>query len=64
MGIEGVGQSSWGPTLFALFENESAADAFVAYAQQDPMGERLGYQVASTDNCGASISESLSIEGD
>ncbi len=64
MGIEGVGQSSWGPTLFALFENESAADAFVAYAQQDPMGERLEYQVTSTDNCGASISEALSVEGD
>ena len=64
MGIEGVGQSSWGPTLFALFENESAADAFVAYAQQAPMGERLEYQVTSTDNCGASISEALSVEGD
>ena len=64
LGIEGVGQSSWGPTLFALFENESAAEEFVTYAQQDPMGERLEYQIASTDNCGASISESLSVEGE
>jgi len=64
LGIEGVGQSSWGPTLFALFENPSAADAFVKYAQQDPMGEQLEYQVASTDNRGARISEVLSVEGE
>lgn len=64
LGIEGVGQSSWGPTLFALFEDESAAEAFVTYAQQDPMGESLEYQIASTDNRGASISELLSVEGE
>lgn len=28
MGIKGVGQSSWGPTLFALFPNESQARDF------------------------------------
>lgn len=28
MGVRGVGQSSWGPTVFALFENEPAARDF------------------------------------
>ncbi|MFP6575532.1 MAG: hypothetical protein VB912_10290 [Pirellulaceae bacterium] len=64
LGIEGVGQSSWGPTLFALFEDESAAGSFVTYAQQDPMGASLEYQIASTDNSGARFSEGLSIEGE
>ena len=64
LGIDGVGQSSWGPTLFALFETESAAEAFVTYAQQDPTGQSLEYQIASTDNGGARISESLSVEGE
>lgn len=55
LGIEGVGQSSWGPTLFALFQEPAAAESFVTHAQQDPLGSDLEYQITSVDNDGAKI---------
>ena len=36
LGVPGVGQSSWGPTLFCWFPNRDSAESFAAEAQQDP----------------------------
>ena len=55
LGVEGVGQSSWGPTLFALFPESSSAESFVNEAQQDPMGSGLQYEITPVSNCGAEI---------
>ena len=55
LGIEGVGQSSWGPTLFALFPDPTAAAAFVQQARQDPQGCELEYEVTCADNHGARV---------
>jgi len=30
LGVEGVGQSSWGPTLFAVLDSPAAAERFIA----------------------------------
>ena len=55
LGIEGVGQSSWGPTLFALFPDATAAAEFVQQARQDPQGCELEYEVTGADNHGARV---------
>lgn len=55
LGIRGVGQSSWGPTVFALLPSESAAIAFQHRMQQD-LGDRYALQLAAPDNSGATIS--------
>lgn len=34
-GVAGVGQSSWGPTLFAFVENQSEAEDLVAWFERD-----------------------------
>lgn len=54
-GVRGVGQSSWGPTLFALVCDALEADALV-----DRLGalSRFGgcrFRIVGADNCGATI---------
>jgi len=36
LGVPGVGQSSWGPTLFCWFPNHDSAEAFAKESRQDP----------------------------
>ena len=55
-GLSGVGQSSWGPTLFALFENEFEANAFQREAARWPSPDALCWTIAAPNNNGASIS--------
>ena len=59
MGIEGVGQSSWGPTVFALHPNEAAArQTITKLASHDGM-HTAHMAVVSPQNSGARI-ESVS----
>ena len=55
MGITGIGQSSWGPILFALLSSHSAADTFVdSFASEQAAGE-LELIVAGVSNHGATV---------
>ena len=56
-GAHGVGQSSWGPTVFALVEGEAPARALVALLRER-FGNRLAWVGASrVRNAGASCRE-------
>jgi predicted sugar kinase len=56
-GAHGVGQSSWGPTVFALVEGEARARA-VADAVRAAFGDRLTWvDVSGARNRGASCRE-------
>ena len=55
-GLSGVGQSSWGPTLFVLFENELEANAFGQEIARWPSPDALCCTIAAPNNNGASIS--------
>ena len=55
IGYSGVGQSSWGPTLFVLTPDEQAAEQLQQQLEQCPTGERLVSQRAWPCNQGAKI---------
>ncbi len=55
MGVRGVGQSSWGPTLFALFPTEFAAEEFCADFRRHASAASLELTIAAPDNQGARI---------
>jgi beta-ribofuranosylaminobenzene 5'-phosphate synthase len=54
-GIQGVGQSSWGPILFALLPDPPAARKFVDQLRGLPETDNLDWIVASPNRCGARI---------
>lgn len=58
LGARGVGQSSWGPTLFALLPDQVAAEDFVARLLRSPEGSQLTTSIAAPANTGARVSES------
>ena len=58
LGARGVGQSSWGPTVFALLPEQSAAVHFVERLRQSPEGAQLSALIAAPDNTGARVSVS------
>ncbi len=53
LGVGGVSQSSWGPTLFAALPDESAADDFVRRLRQRTVGDDLEILATPPDNAGA-----------
>jgi beta-RFAP synthase len=55
LGYEGVGQSSWGPTLFALAESQNAAARLVSRLQSDAPFGQLAIEIARPCNTGAKI---------
>jgi len=55
LGVEGVGQSSWGPTIFCLLPDESAARDFVARLRDALPQHAIEYTVAAPCNRGALI---------
>ena len=55
LGAVGVGQSSWGPTIFAAFANAAEAEAFVARLRQAPGGKELGIEITAAAAHGAVI---------
>lgn len=54
LGIEGVGQSSWGPLLFALTESEDAAHRLVAELREQSTSA-LEFTIARPLNTGATL---------
>jgi beta-RFAP synthase len=60
LGASGVGQSSWGPTLFALLPDQSSAERFAVALSQSPDGSSLTIIIAAPDNDGARVVESAS----
>ncbi len=54
-GVAGVGQSSWGPTLFAVVPDESAAAELAQRLRAHPDAGELEVTIASPDNRGARI---------
>ncbi len=58
LGARGVGQSSWGPTVYALLPEQAAAVHFVERLLQSPEGAQLSALIAAPDNTGAQVSVS------
>jgi beta-ribofuranosylaminobenzene 5'-phosphate synthase len=54
-GVRGVGQSSWGPTLFAILPDESQARDFVARMTANPACADLQFAVTAPNNRGARL---------
>ncbi len=55
LGVRGVGQSSWGPTLFALCESDEAAQRFCAALRRETSGIDLELTITPPDNYRARI---------
>lgn len=54
-GIDCVGQSSWGPTGFAVFANQQAAEAHLSRLQTSFADSALRWQICAANNQGAHI---------
>jgi beta-RFAP synthase len=55
LGVRGVGQSSWGPTVFAIVGTMSDADSLVKSLKQQATFQTAEIQVARPDNRGVVI---------
>jgi beta-RFAP synthase len=55
LGILGVGQSSWGPTLFALLPDQTAAEKFLDDFRRLHPGEEIESLITPGNNSGASV---------
>lgn len=55
LGVQGVGQSSWGPTLYALAAHQSAAERLVEQLSAATGGQALNLCIAAPNNTGATI---------
>jgi predicted sugar kinase len=55
LGAEGVGQSSWGPTLFVVQPNQTDAETLVQRLRSVSAGESLDIVIAPPANRGARI---------
>jgi beta-RFAP synthase len=53
-GVRGVGQSSWGPTVFAITPDAAAAESLVEWLNRDAAPDAI-ITVSSPNNCGAQI---------
>lgn len=55
LGYSGVGQSSWGPTIFAVVSSLQAANELASELRSRPQGETLHVQIAEPCNQGARL---------
>jgi predicted sugar kinase len=55
LGFEGVGQSSWGPTLFVVAPDQQAAEDLAARLRDRSVAEPLEVLVAAPNNRGARL---------
>lgn len=55
LGVKGVGQSSWGPTIFALLPNEAAAESFCEQLRAATPQYDLKLVTSAPNNHGATI---------
>jgi beta-ribofuranosylaminobenzene 5'-phosphate synthase len=56
-GVPGVGQSSWGPTVFAVTDSDDGAQRLAEWVRGQPGGETYGITIARPSNIGAVIEE-------
>ncbi len=54
-GVAGFGQSSWGPTGFALVESEAQAQTLLAGLRNNAMIEKLEFKLCSARNRGGEV---------
>ena len=59
LGVRGVGQSSWGPTLFALLPDEAAAQRFIE-RMSSTAAQQLDLTIAAPTKRGARIQKNAS----
>ncbi len=55
LGVAGVGQSSWGPTLFCVMPNQESAETLAAELRNRHRSEDLDVGITSADNQGVRI---------
>lgn len=55
IGVAGVGQSSWGPTLYALVESQAAAAALVERIERERRGDKLELSITPASRQGAIV---------
>ncbi len=55
---KGVGQTSWGPTVFAFAEDQDAAEAAMNLLSQKALGGSFTIAMTQAENRGATLSES------
>jgi predicted sugar kinase len=55
-GVNGVGQSSWGPTVFAVAPSQDEAAGLATWIQAQPEHGGWEVSIARPNNCGARIS--------
>lgn len=54
-GVAGVGQSSWGPTVFAVTADEVEAGRLIDWVRERTTGIEYGTVIARPNNCGATL---------
>jgi beta-RFAP synthase len=59
LGAHGVGQSSWGPIVFAIMEDQSRAERLVAQIRAIPAWRNHEMRITSADNRGAQTAKLL-----
>jgi beta-RFAP synthase len=57
LGVRGVGQSSWGPTLFGILPSEEAAVRFARGLRRSPGGDELDILMTGANVGGASLED-------
>jgi beta-RFAP synthase len=55
LGVQGVGQTSWGPTLFALLDSQASAEQLIERLRSDQEFDGAAFSIAAPDNTGARI---------
>lgn len=60
LGIAGVGQSSWGPTIFGICASAAQAESAAAALRRDWSADAMEIQVTAPANQGATLHESAS----
>lgn len=59
IGVRGVGQSSWGPTIYSICENESSAIALADNLRAEGWCNEGDLLIAAPDNQGARVSSTV-----
>ena len=57
LGVSGVGQSSWGPTLFALVESQAAATRLIVQLSAEAAADNVEFLITAPAAAGAHIQE-------
>lgn len=55
LGVEGVGQSSWGPTIFAALPSQSQAEWLRSELASQAATAACEFLIAAPNNCGATV---------